>query len=91
MESCFTPSKSTPSTALSLPLVHSLSLSVSVSLAGTTISLLYGTSDVLLNLMNEFNLARFFSCFAVYTIQIHKQSTHTDTHTDTHTVTDTST
>lgn len=75
----------------SLSLVDSLSLSISVSLAGTTISLLYGTSDVLLNLMNEFNFVRFFSCFAVYTIQIHKQSTHTDTHTDTHTVTDTST
>lgn len=61
-------------------LSHSLSLSIPVSLAGTTISLLYGTSDVLLNLMNEFNFVRFFSCFAVYTTQIHKQSTHTDTH-----------
>lgn len=65
-------------------LSHSLSLSIPVSLAGTTISLLYGTSDVLLNLMNEFNFVRFFSCFAVYTIQIHKQSTHTDTHIQIH-------
>lgn len=58
--------------------VHSLSPSISVSLLGTTIS------DVLLNLMNEFNFVRFFSCFAVYTIQIHKQSTHRCTHKHTY-------